>query len=262
MIRTALKPRWLGLLGVVILIIVAFIQLGRWQLGVAHDKARIEAVKEAGAKPVVDVTTLLRPHEEFPAAAGGRLVTATGTYAAGQVLVQDRLLDGRAGYWVITPFTVTSNGATLPLLRGWTPQAHAPPIPAGELTIRASLAPSESPSRTGLPDGVLSSVDLARLVNSWPGDLYNGFGFVQDEQPTPAAETTQALTRVPPPMPSTGVNGRNAAYAVQWWVFAAFALFLWVKMVHQAHREEIERDSLAAAADASAESTKEEVPHP
>ena len=63
-------------------------------------------------------------------------------------------------------------------------------------------------------------------------------------------------------MPSTGVNGRNAAYAVQWWVFAAFALFLWVKMVHQAHREEIERDSLAAAADASAESTMKEVPHP
>ena len=48
--------------------------------------------------------------------------------------------------------------------------------------------------------------------------------------------------------------------AVEW--IAAFALFLWVKMVHQAHREEIERDSLAAAADASAESTKEEVPHP
>lgn len=237
MLRTALKPRWLGLLGVVILVIVAFVQLGRWQLGVAHDKARVAAVKEAGARPPVDVTALLAPHEPFPADGSGRMITATGTYAAGQVLVSGRLLDGHPGYWVVTPFTVTSTGATLPLLRGWTPTPTAPPPPTAQLTIRASLAPGEAPSRTSA-DGILTSVDLSRLVNAWSGDLYNAFGFVQDERPAPPAATMADLTRVPPPLPPSGLQWRNAAYAIQWWIFAAFALYLWVRMVHQAHRDE------------------------
>lgn len=238
MLRTALKPRWLGLLGVVILIGVAFVQLGRWQLGVAHDKARVEAVKAAGAKPVVDVAAILTPHEPFPADGSGRMVTATGTYAAGQVLVKGRLLHGRTGYWVVAPFTVASTGATFPLVRGWTSAPTPPPVPTGAHTVRAALAPGEAPSADGLPPGILSSVDLSRLVNAWPGDLYNAFGFVQDETPAPPAATTAGLARVPPPLPPSGLQWRNASYALQWWVFAAFALYLWVRMVHQAHREE------------------------
>ncbi|MEI2778658.1 MAG: SURF1 family protein [Tetrasphaera sp.] len=238
MLRTALKPRWLALLGLVVLIVIAFIQLGRWQLGVAQDKARVEAVKQAGQRPVVDLTTLLRPHQDFPPEVGGRMITTTGSYAAGQVLVDGRLLDGTRGYWVITPFTVESTGATLAMLRGWTPTATTPPPPQGSVTVRASLAPGESPSETGLPEGHLSSVDLARLVNRWHGDLYNGFGFVQDEQPTPLEATTAGLTRVPPPVPASGVQWRNAAYALQWWVFAAFAVYLWLRMVHLAAKEE------------------------
>ena len=40
--------------------------------------------------------------------------------------------------------------------------------------------------------------------------------------------------RVPPPtVQPTGLAWRNVAYAVQWWVFAAFAVVLWWKMVRQ-----------------------------
>ena len=46
MLRTALKPKWLALLALALLIGIAFVQLGRWQLGVAHDKARAEAIVE------------------------------------------------------------------------------------------------------------------------------------------------------------------------------------------------------------------------
>jgi cytochrome oxidase assembly protein ShyY1 len=40
--------------------------------------------------------------------------------------------------------------------------------------------------------------------------------------------------RVPAPQPQrSGLAWRNLAYALQWWVFAAFALVLWWKMVRQ-----------------------------
>lgn len=235
MFRTALKPKWLSLLGVVVLVAIAFIQLGRWQLGVAHDTARAQAVKEAGDVAPVALETLLTPHTAFPGQHSGRLVTATGTYAGEQVLVAGRLLDGRSGYWVLSPLTVTPGGAVFPVVRGWTATAVAPAPPAGAVSVTASLAPGESPSTGTHPAGQLGSVDLARLVNRWSADLFNAFGFVQSEASagTGAPVGAGTLRRVPPPVPDTGLNGRNAAYAVQWWVFAAFAGYLWVRMVRE-----------------------------
>jgi len=245
-LRTALKPKWLALLALVVLIIVAFTQLGRWQLGVAQDKARAEEMAKARAQPPVALATLLSPHAPFPAAANARLAIVTGTYAEGQVLIPARLLAGRDGYWLLTPMTESATGVVFPVVRGWLPPAAGgsvpapPPPPTGETTVVASLAPGESPTTESYPAGQLGSVDLARLVNIWPGAIYNAFGFAQREAPAndpQAADRPGALGRIPPPRPDTGLTGRNVAYALQWWVFAAFAFFLWIKMVQQDARQ-------------------------
>ncbi|MFZ1372818.1 MAG: SURF1 family protein, partial [Nostocoides sp.] len=235
-LRTAIKPKWLALLVLAALIAIAFVQLGRWQLGVAHDRARAAAIEAAGKEPAVEVTTLLVPHAQFPPAASGRMVTARGTYVAGQVLVTSRLLSGVTGYWVITPLRLRDSGAIFPVLRGWSQEPILPDPPAGEVVVTASLAPGESPTEGSYPADQLGSVDLSILVNRWPGDLYNAFGFAQREQRGATAMDPAPLTHVPPPRPDTGLNGRNAAYALQWWVFAAFALVMWVKMVQADHR--------------------------
>jgi surfeit locus 1 family protein len=244
-LRTALRPKWLGLLGVALLVVVAFVQLGRWQLGVAQDKALAEQLAAAKARQPVALSTVLRPHEPFPGALSARPVTVTGRYAAAeQVLVPNRRLDGREGSWVVTAFR-TSEGAVLPVLRGFTthPAAIAP-APEGDLVLAGGLAPGESPAHdpTPLPSGQLASVDLSVLVNAWPGELYNAFLFLQEEQPAaagaPAPATDPALDRVPVPTGEVGVNWRNAAYAAQWWVFALFALWLWWRMVRDDHRKQ------------------------
>lgn len=248
MLRTALKPKWLALLALVVLIIIAFVQLGRWQLGVAQDKARAEEMAKAREQPPVAVGTLLTPHTPFPVGANARLAIVTGTYAEGQVLVPGRLLQGREGYWLLTPLRESATGAILPVVRGWLPAAGGLPAmpdpPTGQITVVASLAPGESPSAESYPAGQLGSVDLARLVNVWPGEIYNAFGFAQREAPAAdpqAADRPGALERIPPPRPDTGLKGRNAAYALQWWVFAAFAFFLWIKMVQQDARQRRDR---------------------
>lgn len=43
---------------------------------------------------------------------------------------------------------------------------------------------------------------------------------------------------MPTPTPTPGINWRNASYAAQWWVFALFALWLWWRMVRDAHRQD------------------------
>ena len=138
---------------------------------------------------------------------------------------------------MVTPLTVDSTGATLAVVRGFTQSAATvPDPPVGPVTVTASLAPGESPSQ-GATSGatnaggypVRGSVDLAVLVNEWQGDLYNAFGFALEERVGAAGEVLPAegLERVPPPViGETGLSWRNAAYALQWWIFAAFAAYM------------------------------------
>lgn len=232
--RTALKPRWLGLLAVVLLVLVSFGWLGAWQLAVARDQGRLETLRAAPQRPVAPVEQVLAPHAEFPGDGTGRRVTATGRYdGSGQVLVAGRRLAGRAGFWVVAPLVVDSTAARLAVVRGFVADpGSAPGPPQGPVQVAGALAPGESPAEPAGPlgPGQLASLDLAVLVNRWPGQIYNAFVFATAEQP-PAPGGT-ALQPVPPPPPASGgLAWRNAAYALQWWVFAGFAAYMWWRMV-------------------------------
>nr|WP_277626578.1 SURF1 family protein [Arsenicicoccus piscis] len=246
--RTMLKPRWLAFLGLVIGVVVAFAVLGLWQLDVARDQGAKDALAQAQSQPAAPIDQVLEPHTEFQGVLSNRKVTLTGHYvASGQVLVTPRVLDGTRGYWVITPFQVDSSGAWIAVLRGFvTDPAQATAVPATRTTVSGTLAPGDSPVdlATPPPPGQLASVDLGQLVNVWTGaELYNAFVFATGESPDLTATITPAAKRVPPPAMPDQLSWRNFAYALQWWVFAAFAVYIWWKTVRDDYH-----DSLAARA--------------
>lgn len=258
MLRTALTPRFLGLLVIVLVVGGAFVQLGRWQLGVAENRAAQEALEQARSAPAAELTSVLAPHTAFPGELSTRPVTVTGRYADGQLLVPQRRLDGVDGSWVLTPFVVDATGATLPVLRGFVRSTdEAGPPPEGPVTLAGGLAPPESPSSVPAGPGEIGSVDTSVLVNTWPGDLYNAFLFLEAEDPA----TGPQLTKVPTPLGPTGVNWRNAAYAVQWWVFAGFGLWLWWRMVRE-ERVRTAGPGGGATAGAAPEGAPEGAPEP
>jgi cytochrome oxidase assembly protein ShyY1 len=118
-LRTALQPRWLALLGAVVVIAVAFTWLGSWQLGVARDRGAEKARREIAARPPIALDQVLQPQQPFPTAGDGRAVVAHGTYdPARQVLVAHRLQHGRDGWWVVAALR-TDAGGWLPAVRGW-----------------------------------------------------------------------------------------------------------------------------------------------
>lgn len=240
MLRSARKPRHLALLAVAVLVVIAFVQLGRWQLGVAEDEASREALAKARAQQPVAVESVLEPHSDFPGELSTRPVQATGEFGSDQVVVADRRLEGRVGYWVVAPLRVTATGATLPVLRGFvTSPDEAPPVPTGQVTVTGGLAPPESPSAGAAPpEGQLASIDTSVLVGRWPGDLYNAFVFQQEQSPADDPATLGSLERVPTPSGETGFKWRNAAYALQWWAFALFALFMWWRVVKEDDEQE------------------------
>ena len=250
-----MKPRWLGLFAVVLAVMVSFGLLGLWQLSVARDKGRAEQVRSAPTLPVADLAAVLSPHAPFPRDGNGRRITATGRYdGSAQVLVTPRLLRGQRGYWVVTPLVLRSTGARIAVVRGFVTdptQAVAPTV-AAEVTVSGTLTPGESPAQdtsradTALADGQMTNLDLSLLVNRWPGGLYNAFVFATAEQPDVTSAASPAVQRVPPPaLMGGGLSWRNAAYALQWWVFALFAAYMWWRMVREDYAGDIKEQGKA-----------------
>ena len=247
MLRTALKPRWLGLLAIVVAVMATFGLLGLWQLNVARDKGQAEQISGAPTRPVTDLAAVLTPHGSFPGDGTGRRITMIGRYdGSGQVLVTPRRLRGQTGYWVVTPLVVRPTGARIAVVRGFVTDPRQAGVPGtAETTVSGTLAPGESPTADGAlagaapPAGQMAVLDLSALVNRWPGALYNAFVFATAEQPDVTSAASPAVQRVPPPaLTGGGLSWRNAAYALQWWVFALFSAYMWWRMV----RDDYEHD--------------------
>lgn len=235
-LRALLTPRWLGLLALTMLAAAGCVLLGLWQLGVARDEGLKDAVVAAGTRSRAPLPDVLQAHASFPPDLSNRPVSVTGRYDTQRsFVVVDRRLGDRSGSWVVSPL-VTSAG-TVAVLRGFVPgsPSAAPAPPPGVLTVDGTLGPGESP-RTGTDLGreQRRSIDLATLVNEWPGELYNAVVFASDERVAGAAgapgDPATGLSRVPPPSLDAPLNFKNAAYAVQWWVFGLFAIWMWWRM--------------------------------
>ncbi len=249
-LRRLLTPRWAASLAGLLVVVTACVLLGMWQLGVARDSGRQDAIAAAATMTRAPLAEVTAPHRAFPPELSNRPVTVTGRYDASRsFVVVDRRLGDRSGSWVVTPLD-TATG-TVAVLRGFVAgaPAAAPTPPAGPVTVLGTLGPGESPRTSDPLQGQQRrSIDLAELVNEWPGDLYDAVVFASAEHAgadaSGAALTDAALSRVPPPTLDTPLNLRNAAYAVQWWVFGVFAIWMFWKMF----RAEEDADEDAAPA--------------
>ncbi len=233
MLRTALQPRWLALLGVLLIVLYSFGRLGLWQMSLAQ-AAQIQTLTERADRDAAPLDDVITPQTAFPEGGVGRPVRASGVYIAEfQFTVPGRVLEGEDGWWVVTPLR-TDQGALLPVLRGWVAQPSLAGNPdAAQRTVTGTLAPGETPAPgPDLPPGQLGAIDLAVLANVWPGDLYNGYVFASDQDPpVSAGEVTPVPT---PSLAPDGIDWRNFGYAIQWWVFAAFALYMYARFLKQA----------------------------
>jgi surfeit locus 1 family protein len=95
-------------------------------------------------------------------------------------------------------------------------------VPVGPVTETGVLQPGEEGSTTVDADRVVDAVRIPALVNAVDGDLYSAFL-------VSTGAGAAGLRPVTPPAtePGWSVGMRNLAYALQWWLFGAFAVFLW-----------------------------------
>jgi cytochrome oxidase assembly protein ShyY1 len=262
--KTALKPRWIAGFVFAIAISGVFVLLSQWQFG---RSTQPEVVDNPATEQVRPLTSTIRPGEFFPGSQADQMVSARGTYDADrQVLVPDRLKDGKSGYWVIAAFAVdgapqlsgaaASRATWIPVARGWVAEpgdAAAPPSGAIELTGR--LLPSEAPVAGVAPrQGEATAVSVAELINYWEVSSYPGFIAAGTELSGDADVSAAAIgegrllpLEIGPQPPAQKINWLNLFYSLEWVVFAGFALFIWWRLVKDDHQRDLE-DALDGAA--------------
>ncbi|NRQ30341.1 SURF1 family protein [Nonomuraea sp. NN258] len=242
MYRFLLTPRWIALHVVVLLVIPAFVFLGRWQFGRFEERSanstQVTANLESAPVPLGELAAPGRPVRE---ADRFRTVTATGAYdPAHELVVRRRPQEGRLGFYVLTPL-VTGDGQAVLVNRGWVKAGETadampqvPPAPTGQVNVTGRLRPSETEEssgirdRAGLPAGQVLLINAGKIGQGSPYRLVDGYVELTAQQPAPAAAPE------PVPQPDVGAGGGlNLAYGVQWWLFIAIAIGGWLLLIRR-----------------------------
>jgi cytochrome oxidase assembly protein ShyY1 len=236
-VRALLSPRMLALHVAAVLATLAAVLLGVWQYGAWQHGREDQAASrvDAAAKPLAAVMT---SDEAFPGDAVGQPVRFGGRWLPrSTVYVADRELGGRSGVWAVTPVAVCGGspggsadcGAAPAMLvvRGWARSVgDAPAPPTGAVRVTGWLQPGEGSGVTDTDPGddVIPEMRVADAIQHVDQDLYGGYVIAR------GASTTGGLEAVTPaslPKAAALTSLRNLLYALEWWVFGGFALYVW-----------------------------------
>jgi surfeit locus 1 family protein len=204
-------------------------ELGAWQLGRAHEKlAQQASIEQRRSLPPLVQQALLEanPSEDVIY----RPVMVRGTWVARHtVYLDNRQMDGRAGFYVVTPLQLEGSDRTVLVERGWAPRNFSnreqlPPVatPTGVIEVQGRIAPPpaklyEFPGAASGP--IRQNLDLAQY---------------RAETGLPLLNLTVRQTGAPSeglirdwPEAASGAE-KNYGYAFQWWALSGLIAILYV----------------------------------
>lgn len=217
-------------------------RLGVWQLDRAAQKNAIQAAIDARrALPPLPPAELARTPAQADAQHHRRIVLEGRWLGGHTIYLDNRPLDGRSGFIVVTPLGLPDGSAVL-VQRGWLPRdprerthIEAPPTPEGLVHIEGRIAPP--PGRlyefAGAASGpIRQNVDIADFAREArlqlrPLSIQQGDG---------AATAGDALVRRWPVI-AADVH-KNYGYAFQWFALSALtiALYVWFQLIRPRRR--------------------------
>jgi surfeit locus 1 family protein len=208
--------------------------LGQWQLGRASQKEALQAsldqksqVAPLGNAQLAGLAVL---HPPALAALSDRRVDITGLWLAAQtVYLDNRPMNGRPGFWVMTPLQLSGTDKVVLVQRGWiardfVDRSRLAPVetsaPEVRLQGRMAPAPAKLYAFKGADTGLIrQNLDIGVLAAETGLPLLP----VLVLQTGPASEGLQREWAAP----NTGID-KHHGYAFQWFGLSALVLGLYV----------------------------------
>lgn len=214
-------------------------RLGVWQMGRAAEKNALQtAIEQQTLKPALDAL----PNGAQPTTASPqhRRVQLQGRWSSAHtVYLDNRQMNGRPGFFVITPL-VLADGRSVLVQRGWLPRnandrtrIDDASAPAGEIRIEGRIAPP--PARLFEFEGA----DTGRIRQNLNLDVFareTGLKLapLSIVQTGPSVSADKLLRDWP--APASGV-AKHHGYAFQWFGLSTLVviLYVWFQLI-QPHR--------------------------
>lgn len=242
-----LRPAWLGVLGLCLVVAAVFAFLGQWQLERAIDTDP----PPAGQTEVIEqLEDIIQPGLYLTESRVGQKVELEGSFVADDFRVlTPRYNDGEEGYWVVGQLRVDSDieKVSIAAAVGWTADRATADAATAELNANPpqhqdftgriisdegpAMPPRDQPHQQ-------ARMSPAALLPTWHDtdnlDVYRQY-----------LTTDQAYAGLdeiysPSPTEPSSVNWLNLFYALEWAVFAGFAFYMWYRLAKDAWEKELE----------------------
>jgi hypothetical protein len=245
------RPQWIGMLLLCLVVAGVFAWLGQWQLGRAIDTDPPPPGATEQVRPLDEVAA---PGEYLPEPLVGQRVGTAGSWVPGDFLVvESRFNDGVEGYWVTGQLRLTTpeRPTSIAVALGWAATEDEALAAIERLEAEASdprvlvdvsgrLISDEGPlpPPSGADPQTMTRMSPAALLGRWHDvddlDVYRPY--------LASSAPFGGLTAIASPAPdeSSNVNWLNIFYAAEWAVFAGFAFYLWYRLARDAWEKEVE----------------------
>lgn len=235
MAKLSLKARFWVLTLAAVLVAGLTFSLGQWQLRRAAEKQNLQMAISAQGNQAILMGQDLAALKNF-ADVVHRRATLKGVWRSEHtVFLDNRQMNGKPGFLVVTPLALEGTGQFILVQRGWAPRsftnrAALPDIhtPEGPVTVRGRLAPPPSKLYE------FKGVDTGRIRQNIDVAVFS--------QQTALPLLPLSLVQIAPaneglfrdwPAPNIGVD-KHYGYAFQW--FALFALvvglYVWFQLIN------------------------------
>jgi surfeit locus 1 family protein len=238
-------PAWVLLAALALALLTA--RLGVWQLDRAAQKQALQAAIEAqSTAPELPAAALPATQEEADRVRFRRITLRGEWLAEHTVYLDNRQMNGRPGYFVLTPLKLPGGDAVL-VQRGWLPRHAAErtriapyDTPRGEVVVEGRIAPW--PSR------------LVSLGAEASGPIRQNLDFAAYAAQTQRVLRPLSITELPRaavpgdgllrdwPMPAVDV-AKHYGYAAQWFALSALTagLYVWFQLIRPRRRADAHR---------------------
>ena len=220
-----MRPRVVVFIVLALALASLFVRLGFWQLD------RLTWRRALNAEVAQHITTLPVPIDALPrdsAAMRYRRVQLTGVFDyANEIVITQRIRGGSPGVNLLTPLRIPGRDSAYLVNRGWVYSPDGKDVDQKQwrepdtATVVAFALPAPSPIANAagvVSPKIMRSLDFDAIQKGLPYPVAR----VQLIQLGDTAPAANIPPRLEPPAPS---EGPHKSYAVQWFSFAAIAIF-------------------------------------
>lgn len=246
------RPQWILALLLCLAVAGGFAWLAQWQMEHAIQLEEPKLDSET-VYPIHELTSVGAPvHDGI----GGRMMSADLALVPGDsYVVGSRMNGGQDGFWVVSHFTNESADEHIAVAVGWAAtkaeaetaviqiDADASLTQVHEVIGRYSHAEGVVAPEPGAPLDEYFTMSTGQAVNLWqPWEGHAFAGYLISADAPAGLDVIDSFA----PLPEEKINWLNLFYAIEWVVFAGFAVFFWYRLTRDAWEKEHEIKALLA----------------